>query len=141
MGGIQGIRWIITLATPDDTTPADHCIGDLGFHSVSRHDRRAEIGYRLSSGYWNQGLMTEAVTALVAYGFRTLRLNRIQAQVDTRNPASQRVLAKVGFRVEGTLREYERERDGYASLVMLALLHNEWQEPSQIKPVDQVHQR
>ncbi len=59
----------------------------------------------MQDAVWGQGLATEALSALVQWGFETLNLNRIQAGLDTRNPASARVLEKVGFRREGTMLE------------------------------------
>lgn len=67
--------------------------------------RSAEIGYALTDAVWGQGLATEALHALLDWAFATLDLNRVQAALDTRNPASARVLEKLGFQREGLLRE------------------------------------
>lgn len=68
--------------------------------------RRAELGYWIGKPYWGRGYATEAAAALVGYGFDVLGLNRIYAYHFTRNPASGRVLQKIGMRHEGTLREH-----------------------------------
>ena len=67
--------------------------------------RRAEIGYCLGRWAWGRGLMHEALSALLAYGFQSLALNRIEADIDPRNLASARLLGRLGFRLEGHLRE------------------------------------
>ena len=67
--------------------------------------RSAGIGYCLDDTAWGQGFATEAVGATLRWAFDTLDLNRVQAELDTRNPASARVLEKLGFVREGTLRQ------------------------------------
>ena len=67
--------------------------------------RSAAIGYCLDDAAWGQGFATEAVGGVLRWAFDTLDLNRVQADLDTRNPASARVLEKCGFVHEGTLRE------------------------------------
>lgn len=67
--------------------------------------RSATTGYCLDSVAWGQGFATEAVGSLLEWGFDTLPLNRVQAETDTRNTGSARVLEKLGFVREGTLRE------------------------------------
>lgn len=65
---------------------------------------RAEMGYWLGHEYWGRGIATESATAILKYGFETLRLHRIYATHFRRNPASGRVMQKIGMRHEGTLR-------------------------------------
>jgi len=67
--------------------------------------RSASIGYCFGESAWGQALATEAADAMLQWAFDTLDLNRVQAQTDTRNLASARVLEKLGFVREGTLRE------------------------------------
>ncbi len=68
--------------------------------------RRAELGYWIGTPYWGLGYATEAARAMTRYGFEKLSLQRIYSQHFTRNPASGRVLAKVGMQFEGTLRQH-----------------------------------
>src|SRR6478735_5043576 len=65
----------------------------------------ASMGYCLGAAAWGHGYATEAARALLQWAFDTLDLNRVQAETDTRNVASARVLEKLGFVREGTLRE------------------------------------
>jgi ribosomal-protein-alanine N-acetyltransferase len=67
--------------------------------------RSASLGYCLDDTMWGHGYATEAAHAMLRWAFETLDLNRVQAEVDTRDAASARVLEKNGFVREGTLRE------------------------------------
>jgi [ribosomal protein S5]-alanine N-acetyltransferase len=95
-----GIRWGLTLKGDD------MIIGTAGFPGIDDEMYRARIGYNLAYAYWGRGLATEAVSALVGFGFAQLNLNRIEATTNPDNMGSMRVLAKVGFIEEGILRDY-----------------------------------
>jgi len=80
----------------------------IGWCSLTRWNpnyRSASMGYCLDDAAWGHGYATEAARALLQWAFDTLDLNRVQAETDTRNAASARVLEKLGFVREGTLRE------------------------------------
>ena len=80
-------------------------VGQCALFRCNPTYRSAAIGYCLDDAAWGQGFATEAVGALLQWAFDTLDLNRVQAELDTRNAASARVLEKLGFVREGTLRE------------------------------------
>ncbi|MGW2296200.1 GNAT family N-acetyltransferase [Streptomyces violaceorubidus] len=89
--------------------------------------RSASLGYCLDEAMWGHGYATEAARALLTWAFDTLDLNRVQAEADTRNVASARVLEKVGFVREGTLRE-DCVVDGEVSdSWVFGLIRREWQ--------------
>ncbi len=91
------------------------------------HQRRAELGYWIGRAGWGRGLATEAATAVVHHGFTVLNLHRIYASYFTRNPASARVMEKLGMRFEGVQREHFW-RDGRVEDVgRYAILAREWQ--------------
>jgi [ribosomal protein S5]-alanine N-acetyltransferase len=101
-------------------------IGWCSLFRLNREFRSAGIGYCLEEAAWGQGLATEAAGALVQWAFETLDLNRIQADLDTRNLASARVLEKLDFVREGTLRE-DCIVDGEVSdSWVYSLLRREW---------------
>ena len=80
----------------------------LGWAGLSRWDpthRSASITYCFHRRAWGRGFATEAAGALLAWAFETLDLNRVQGEADTRNAGSARVMEKLGFVLEGTLRE------------------------------------
>ena len=97
-------------------------IGTVGYMWVSGEYRSAEVGYSLSREYWNRGIMTEALRAVVAFGFDKMNLNRIEAQHETDNPASGRVMAHVGMRYEGTLRQRLKNKGRFVDVAVYAIL-------------------
>jgi RimJ/RimL family protein N-acetyltransferase len=104
----------------------------IGWCSVTRWNpdfRSASMGYCLDDAAWGNGFATEAGHALLEWAFDTLDLNRVQAEVDTRNAASVRVLEKLDFVREGTLRE-DCVVDGEVSdSWVYGLLRRQWQPP------------
>ena len=89
--------------------------------------RSASLGYCLSDAAWGHGYATEAARSVLHWAFDTLDLNRVQAETDTRNAASARVLEKLGFVREGTLRE-DCVVDGEVSdSWVYGLLRREWE--------------
>ncbi len=101
----------------------------IGWCALARWNpdyRSAALGYCLDDAAWGHGYATEAAHALLAWAFDTLDLNRVQAETDTRNAASARVLEKLGFVREGTLRE-DCVVDGEVSdSWVFGLLRREW---------------
>jgi RimJ/RimL family protein N-acetyltransferase len=100
----------------------------LGTASLRRHarDGRAELGYWLAHDAWGQGLASEACAAIVDWGFRALRLERIYAQVIAGNLASCRVLDKLGMVNEGVKRRHVRHEGELRDVVLYGLLRDEW---------------
>jgi ribosomal-protein-alanine N-acetyltransferase len=105
-------------------------IGTISFGAWERGHHWAEIGYVLNRRYWGQGYMTEAVRAIVAFGFRELGLNRIQARCDVRNSGSARVMEKAGMTCEGVLRQQLFEKGGYRDMKIYSILKSEWEQQS-----------
>ena len=103
-------------------------IGTCGFLDWNLQHARAEIGYALSRRYWGRGLATEAVQAVIAFGFSRMALNRIQGRCEVENVASGRVMEKAGLKFEGLLREHEFSKGAYADISMYAILRKEWTE-------------
>ena len=88
--------------------------------------RSALLGYCLDEPAWGQGFATEAADALLQWAFNTLDLNRVQSEADTRNAASGRVLEKLGFLREGTLRENCIVDGEVSDSWVYGLLRREW---------------
>ncbi len=99
-------------------------IGTCGFVARTPEHHRAEIGYTLARSYWGQGLMTEAVHAVIAYAFTNLDVNRIEAICDAENLASARVLEKSGLTFEGILRDYLLIKGRYRNVRMYAAVRD-----------------
>lgn len=93
---------------------------------INRQHIRAEMGYWLGVPFWNQGITTEAARAVLHCGFEILNLHRISALHFARNPASGRVMQKMGMRYEGTLRQHIRKGERWEDVVHYAILVDEW---------------
>jgi ribosomal-protein-alanine N-acetyltransferase len=103
-------------------------IGTCGFHKWNRRSARAEIGYDLTPAFWGQGVMTEAVSAMLWNGFGRMGLNRVEAIVYPENIASVRLLTHLGFSREGVMREYYRLGGRFYDHALFSLLRREWEE-------------
>ena len=88
--------------------------------------RSASMGYCLAETAWGHGFATEAGHAVLQWAFDSLDLNRVQAEVDTRNASSARVLERLGFVLEGTLREDCVVDDDVSDSWVYGLLRREW---------------
>ena len=102
-------------------------IGAVGIRDVSAEHQRGELGMWIGVEWWGHGFATEAARAVVAFGFKQLGLNRIYAHHMVRNPASGKVLVKVGMRREGLLRQPVRKWGKFEDVVLLAILRQDWQ--------------
>ena len=101
----------------------------VGWCSLSRWNpdyRSATMGYILDAAAWGHGYATEAGRALLEWAFDALALNRVQAETDTRNAASARVLEKLGFVREGTLREDCIVNGEVSDSWVYGLIRREW---------------
>ena len=100
-------------------------IGTIGYMWVQWENRSAEVGYSLHRAYWNQGFMTEALRAILTFGFEKLSLNRIEAQHEADNPASGRVMQHAGMQYEGRLRQRIYNKGRYADVDLYAILRQD----------------
>ncbi|HEV7127749.1 MAG TPA: GNAT family protein [Ktedonobacterales bacterium] len=116
----EGIRWGVTLRG------ADEVIGSCGFFNFDEGFHRAELGYELQRAFWRQGIMREALRAILSYGFATMGLGRIEALVSGGNEASAALLRALGFTLEGTLRQRIYLRDRFWDELYFGLLREEW---------------
>jgi ribosomal-protein-alanine N-acetyltransferase len=105
----------------------------IGWCALNRWNpeyRSASLGYCLADAAWGHGYATEAASALLQWAFDTLDLNRVQAETDTRNAASARVLEKLNFMREGTLREDCVVNGEVSDSWVYGLVRREWRAPS-----------
>lgn len=102
-----------------------HLIGTIGYMWWNRENRSAEVGYSLSRKHWNQGLMTEALRAVLRFGFEDMNLHRIEAQHETTNPASGKVMEKVGMQKEGILRGRLYNKGKFVDVALYAILRGD----------------
>ncbi len=95
----DGISWAMVPKGEDEM------IGFAGLWRIDKPHHRAEVGYTLMPGYWNKGLMSEVMKAMIDFGFGTMKLHSIEANINPLNQASRRLLEKHGFVQEAYFRE------------------------------------
>ena len=116
----ENVEWGITLKG------SDILIGACGFYGFDEGFQRADLGYELLKARWRQGIMSEALTAILTFAFTTMGLHRIDAVVYEWNERSQGILRKLGFVHEGTLRQRYFYHDHFWDELHFGLLTYEW---------------
>lgn len=102
------------------------CIGLISYFLVDTNNDFAEIEYGIGKKYWGQGLTTEAVEAVIEFGFEQMKLHKVQITCKEYNKASQRVIEKCGLTYEGTLRDYFNEAGSYVGRMYYSILVDEY---------------
>jgi len=117
-----GFTWAITLKE-------DPCqvIGAISLGGVDLVHSRAELGYWLGVDYWGRGIMTEAGNAVLAYSFEEIGLNKVWSQHYAKNPASGRVMQKLGMQLEGTMRQHIQKNGVFHDLIIYSILKPEFE--------------
>jgi ribosomal-protein-alanine N-acetyltransferase len=108
----------------------DALIGAIGLEINQQH-ARAEAGYWIGKPFWNQGYCTEALKAVIEFGFQELGLNRIQACHFGDNPASGRVMQKAGMTYEGCRRQHVKRLGAFKDLEGYSILRSEYEQSRQ----------
>ncbi len=102
-------------------------IGWCGYHTWYLDHNRAEIGYGLYEDHYKQkGIMSEAMNAILDYGFERMRLHRVEALIGKDNEASQKLAKKFGFQFEGNLREHYFTNNTMEDSLVFGLLRHEY---------------
>jgi [ribosomal protein S5]-alanine N-acetyltransferase len=105
----------------------DRIIGRCGLHNWNVEHKRAEIGYDIGDeNFKRMGLMSEAVSAIIDYGFNTLNLHRIEAMVGSRNTPSLKIMEKFNFVREGLLRQHYYIDGKYEDSIFFSKLRVEY---------------
>jgi RimJ/RimL family protein N-acetyltransferase len=127
--------WIATHAELHETNRAltlaierrdETLVGAIDLR-LDEENGNAEIGYWIRVDAWGRGYATEAACAGIDHGFEVLGLHRIWAGHFERNPASGRVMEKLGFSPEGILRAHVRKWGKFENLVVRGILRPEWE--------------
>ena len=117
----KGVTFAITRRTDALLT------GAMSLMSMAT-GHQAELGYWIGRPYWNQGFCTEAGKTILGYAFSELRLVRVHSNHFTRNPASGRVMLKLGMHHEGSRRQHVKKWDAFEDLELYGILKGEWLE-------------
>jgi [ribosomal protein S5]-alanine N-acetyltransferase len=116
----KALHWCITLQEED------RLIGSCSLFHFDEGFRRAETGYELNRAFWGKGIMTEAMSAILTFGFNELGLHRVEAIIDIANERSKNLLLKLGFTYEGNLRQRFLFRDQFLDEHYFGLIKDEW---------------
>lgn len=106
---------------------SNNIIGRCGLHNWNKEHKRAEIGYIMEDeSFKGKGLMTEAIHAIIDYGFSKMNLNRIESLVGIENAPSLRIMKRYNFQEEGVLRQHLQISNRFEDSVMFSKLHCEY---------------
>lgn len=106
--------------------PSGELIGSIGVSIVSEYDLVGELGYKIGSRWWGQGYTSEAAKAVIAFVFTNTDIERIQWHSSVENPASKKVMEKIGMSYEGLSRHSYRTRDGFQDCTFYGIIRDEW---------------
>jgi ribosomal-protein-alanine N-acetyltransferase len=101
-------------------------IGTIGLMTPQQGGYVSEVGYALARPYWGQGLMTEALRAVIDFGFRHMELRRIEAICRVDNIGSYRVMEKAGMQFEGILRDARYSKGRMDTVRLYAILRSDY---------------
>lgn len=116
----RALAWVIA----DRST--DRLMGSTALFAIDHEQGRAELGYALRPSHWGKGFAQEAVRLVLTHAFDTLRLRRIEADIDPRNTASCKLVERLGFVREGLLRERWNVADELCDAALYGLLASDW---------------
>lgn len=112
-------NWVIELKESKEA------VGNISVIKLDERIEAANIGYCMGTTWWGQGIMPEALKAVIAFLFGEVGLNRVAAYHDSNNPKSGRVMVKAGMKQEGVLRASAINRQGIHDKVCYSILRNE----------------
>ncbi|PGS48737.1 GNAT family N-acetyltransferase [Bacillus sp. AFS041924] len=102
-------------------------IGAIDFYNFDNATENCEVGYCLGYNWWNQGYGTEALKAVLEYGFRQMNIHKISAAHNTDNPASGKILEKVRMNKEGIIRHMIRNsKNQYKDCAIYGMLQDDY---------------
>lgn len=101
-------------------------VGAIGF-KLRPEFNKAEFGFWVGVPYWNNGYASEALSAIIKYGFEEMKLNKIYAHHFVTNPASGKVMLKNGLKQEGYIREDILKDENYIDVIIYSILRSEYE--------------
>jgi ribosomal-protein-serine acetyltransferase len=101
-------------------------VGTIGLHHLDSANKSVQIGYWLDKQAQGKGLATRCCRVLINYAFEDLGLNRIQINCNVENAKSRAIPEKLGFRLEGILRQVEWLNNDFRDWAIYAMLAEDW---------------
>lgn len=143
----QWLPWVDATLTPEDTLAfirsslekfasgssvtagiwhRDQFAGTVGTHEIMRITQRVEMGYWIGQSFQGHGLITDACRAMITYLFEARNLNRVEIHCAVGNSKSAAVARRLGFQLEGTLREAALAGDRLHDAYVFGMLRKDW---------------
>ncbi len=116
----DGISWVVELKGENLLA------GVIGYWRMKKEYMRPEIGYLLLPQYWGKGIMSEAIRAIIRYGFEQMNAHTIEADINPENDASAKILERHGFVREGLFRENVFFEGEFSDSAIYSLLKRDW---------------
>jgi [ribosomal protein S5]-alanine N-acetyltransferase len=116
-------RYVFAITFKDE----NELIGETGLH-LDKNNNSAQFGYWIAEPFWNNGIASEAVAAILQFGFEKLHLNKIYATHFPENKASGKVMLKNKMIREGELKDHYKVNDDYKSVIQYRLTKEEYKE-------------
>jgi len=104
----------------------ENLVGGIGFNSINKLHKSAEIGYMLGAKFNGKGIMTKSCKSLLNYGFDSLNLNRIAIKASSDNKKSRAIPERLGFKQEGILRQAEYLYGTFHDVTIYSMLKQNW---------------
>jgi ribosomal-protein-alanine N-acetyltransferase len=127
-----GINWAITLRGDE------RLIGKCGYNEWRRAHRRGDVSYIVAREQRGKGVVSEALGAMLDYGFDHMNLHSVEAGVTPGNEASTRMLQRLGFRLEGHLRESFLTDRGFVDSLIYSLLRSDWESAREMAKIESI---
>lgn len=117
------IRWAIA-----EKQDPSRLLGDVGYWRFVKVRHRGELGAKLSKACWKKGWMTQALSAVIHYGFTEMGLHSVEGNIDPKNIGSIRLVEKIGFERIGVVKEhsYDPFENRYLDTVLFSLTKPDW---------------
>ncbi|MBK9049210.1 MAG: GNAT family N-acetyltransferase [Bacteroidetes bacterium] len=116
----EGMLWAIT------EIGSERMIGSVSYHNIDGTNLMGEIGYMLHTDFQKKGIMQEAVMSVITFGFSKIGFHRIEANINTGNESSRKLLLRNGFKKEALFRENYYYNNKFLNSEIYGLLEHEW---------------
>jgi ribosomal-protein-serine acetyltransferase len=104
----------------------NNIVGMIGHHQIAWNNKFTSLGYWLAEDFTGKGIMTRACKTIIDYSFKDLNLNRIEIGAAVENKASRAIPERLGFKLEGILRQREWLYDHFVDHALYSILKSEW---------------
>jgi ribosomal-protein-alanine N-acetyltransferase len=116
-------RYVFAISFKD----SEQLIGEIGLH-LDKSNNNAQFGYWIAEPFWGKGIATEALAAILKFGFETLHLNKIYATHYPENPSSGKIMLNNKMIKEAEMKEHYKINEAYKDVIQYRLTRKEYQE-------------